>query len=297
MKIYLILYLIFGHFFIFNANHSVDLIVFSYDRAEQLYAFMESLYEHATGFSYVYVIYRVSDQAHKKSYDELFSKFSGINIIPMLQNARSDFRPMVTQAFQNPKADYVAFAVDDIIITDKINFEECATLIDNAVLKGFNVFGFYLRLGSNINCMLTKKLYSLPRFTKFEKDTLIWSFETSHPDWSYPNTVDMTVYKKSTISSQISNLNFNSPNTLEGSWAGNFSRNKKMLGLCYSHSKIVNIPCNLVQEDCKNLTINSYSAQELLEIFNSGLKIDISRFYKIENNSCHFDKNYEFVQR
>lgn len=280
-----------------NSNYSVDLIVFSYDRAEQLYAFFESLQEHASGLSSISLVYRVSNQEHKKSYEEVFANFSDLNINPLLQKSRSDFRELVLGAFNNSKSNYVAFAVDDIIITDKIDFGECACLMEQASSSGYNVLGFYLRLGQNIRCMLDKSSYHLPRFTKFNQNTLIWSFETSHPDWSYPNTVDLTVYKKPTISKQIHSLNFSSPNTLEGAWAGVFSKNKRMLGLCYEHSKIVNIPCNLVQEDCKNLTINSYSAQELLDTFNSGFKIDVSKFYKIDNTSCHFNKSYEFIKR
>lgn len=125
----------------------------------------------------------------------------------------------------------------------------------------------------------------------------MWQLSKSVSDWAYPNSVDFVLYKKIDALSQISRLNFTSPNTLEAEWATKFSANASQFGLCYEHSKIVNNPCNLVQKDWKNPHSNTYDINYLLKLFMDGFKIDISKFYKFENNCAHFDVQYEFINR
>jgi len=90
-------------------------------------------------------------------------------------------------------------------------------------------------------------------------------------------------------------LNFNSPNTLEGSWA--LSKPLAGVGLFYEKSKIVNIPLNLVQQEANNPHMDLYSVQELLEKFEQGFKIDINPLYGIENESAHIAYEPTFVSR
>jgi hypothetical protein len=68
-------------------------------------------------------------------------------------------------------------------------------------------------------------------------------------------------------------------------------------GLCFSNSIIVNIPTNLIQEDWTNTCMHSWTTSQLLELFKSGKKIDISKLANIKNKSCHIDFELTFIER
>ena len=50
----------------FNENNNVDIIIFSYDRPLQLYAFLESIDQYCVGVGKCFVLYRASDKDYEK---------------------------------------------------------------------------------------------------------------------------------------------------------------------------------------------------------------------------------------
>lgn len=279
-----------------NENFKVDLIVFSYDRPLQLYSCLESVRKYVkSGLGEVFVIYRISDDKFEKAYKKIKDNFSFIKMFKQnSETPKEDFKPLLLKVLLKKSINnYVAFVVDDIIVKDFIDLKTCVKAIEK-----HNAYGFYLRLGSNTteNYTIPFKNKELPKFKKCENGILSWKFKDgTGGDWSYPNTVDMTVYSKVDISKILKQLNYNSPNTLEGSWAKKVDSEWK--GLCFEKSKIVNIPLNIVQQDCNNQHMDGYSADKLLEIFNGGYKIDISRLYKVENKAPHMPHDPTFILR
>jgi hypothetical protein len=68
-------------------------------------------------------------------------------------------------------------------------------------------------------------------------------------------------------------------------------------GLCYEQTKIVNIPLNRVQTDWNNRHMNSYTTAQLLDIFNSGMKIDIKPLFHVVNRAAHMEYIPTFITR
>ena len=153
-----------------------------------------------------------------------------------------------------------------------------------------------MRLGTNItkSYVLNGPL-KVPQLQRVKDNIYAWQFAGNRSYWGYPNTVDMTLYRKKDITSVLTKLNYSSPNTLESAWAKNKDQNK--IGLCYAQSKIVNIPLNRVQNDYNNRHMNELTPKELLEKFNKKLKIDIQLLEKFNNKSAHMEYKPRFVVR
>ena len=108
----------------------------------------------------------------------------------------------------------------------------------------------------------------------------------------------MALYSKKDIESTLRNLEYDTPNILEGRWYGiaDFSN----IGLCFAESKVVNTPLNIVQERTHNQKFFNHhtiymDVNDLLDKFLAGLKIDINPLYKINNISPHIDYEPSFI--
>lgn len=276
-----------------NSTSKTDLVVFSYDRPIQLYAFLESTQKYVTGIAEQKVVYRASNDEFEKGYQEVKNKFSGVTFLQQGKHPKADFKPLTLRASFNSPAEYIIFAVDDIILKDYVDLQQCAQLIEE-----HDAYGFYLRLGKNVsfcypeNCQMT-----VPPLQEVCSGVFSWHFNQARQCWGYPHTVDMTLFRKKDIQHAFERLPYASPNQLEGNWAGlaGYVRNKK--GLCFTHSKIVNLPLNRMHNDYQNRHMNFMTAQELLDEFNKGSKIDIQPLFKVANKSAHMEYEPTFVTR
>lgn len=275
------------------AQPASDVLIFSYNRPLQLYALLESLKLYVAGMGKIHVIYRASEQQYENAYQEVYNDFPAVIAKQQGNNPEQDFKQLTLQSFNELQEEYIVFAVDDIVVTGYIDLHECVEQ-----LKQTNAYGFYLRLGKNITyCYAHNKPEQVPPLQQITENVFAWRFNTATYDWGYPNTVDMTVYKKSDIAAALHSLRYSAPNTLEGRWAGTAGSIKNRLGLCYKHSKMVNLPLNKVQTVNKNRHMNFATPQELLDIFNSGLKISTADLCYIDNSSPHMEYEPVFIER
>ncbi len=263
-----------------SAQHA-DVVIFSYNRPMQLYAFLESLYSHASSVGKASVIYRSTDENYESGYGLVISAFPQVKFIRQTAPP-GDFKPLVLeQVFSPESAEYIAFAVDDIIVKGKFDFNECIEALEHT-----HAYAFYLRLGLNLQP-------PIPEAAKVSDKIYFWQFKKSQGDWAYPNTVDMALYRKKDLTAPFNEMAYDFPNPLESHWTT--YANLEQFGLCYETSKIVNIPLNVVN--------NSYTShlnihpQELLNKFHEGFKIDISQFFEIDNKFCHEEIPPAFILR
>lgn len=270
-----------------------DVVIFSYNRPLQLYALLESMEACVDGVGQMHVIYRADTDAFSSAYDDVVADFDYVLFAKQGPNSKADFKPLTMQATFDSPSDYVIFAVDDIIIKDTIDLSESIELLERE-----DVYGVYLRLGLHLNyCYPTNSPQEVPPTQCVGDDVYAWAFNQAQGDWGYPNTVDMTLYRKKDIRDDFECLNFSNPNTLEGRWAGMARKIMHRTGLCYALSKMVNLPLNRVQKTYSNRHMNEYSAQELLVVFNDGKKIDVDQLYRIENSSAHMEYSPTFIDR
>ncbi len=276
------------------AEDKTDLVIFSYNRPMQLYALLESLDAYVIGAATVHVVYRSDNGRFNAAYSQVNSAFPAVQFHQQGFNPHQDFKPMTEALLLNSDSNYVLFAVDDIIVTDCIDLSECIK-----ALQKTNAYGFYLRLGTNLtDCYMLSCKQPLPPLTPIADGVCSWTLGEGKYDWGYPNTVDLTLYKKSDIVPTICALSYSAPNSLEGSWANKARSVLGKKGLCFVRSKMVNIPMNLTQQEFDtNRNMHGMSPEELLVLFEQGLKIDIAPLHKICNKSAHMEYMFTFINR
>ncbi|MCE5293168.1 MAG: hypothetical protein LLF94_00960 [Chlamydiales bacterium] len=274
------------------SKKQVDIVIFSYDRPMQLYAFLESLETYVTHPHLIHVIYRCTDKRFEKGYKEVFDRFSYVETHKQgRHHPERDFKSLVRRSVFSSKSNspYIMFAADDIIFTDKVNLVECTD-----ALKKYNAWFFSLRLGKNItkNTLASKQSLDpvhvgVPNGRDVGRDMYTWKFTdpTAMGSWNYPNCCDVTIYRKKDLEPMIKKAKYTNPNTFEDDWHWNWQpKNKK--GLCFSKSKAVNLPLNVVNQYWQSAHLN-ISTWQLLEKFLTGFKIDIGKFHNIDNYAPH----------
>jgi hypothetical protein len=275
-----------------NATQT-DLVIFSFNRPLQLYAFLESIEKYVTGINHAAVIYR-ADDAYEVGYQLVKERFGEVTYLRQGSNPRADFKPLTLDAsFNQSNVPYIIYGVDDIVVKDYVDLNDCARLLEQ-----HQAYAFYLRLGRNLTyCYSLNQQQPLPPLTEVEAGVFRWTFRQGAGDWGYPHSVDMTLLRKADLYHSYNSMHYSAPNILEGQWSMYANSIMHRQGLCYDQSKIVNFPLNRVQNDCHNRHMNSYSASELLDIFLAGQKMDSAPIFQMNNSGAHTEYEPTFIER
>jgi hypothetical protein len=290
-----ILVLLCSFFFCMPLNaHKADLIIFSFDRPLQLYALLESVSHYVKNLGDVQVIYRSSSERYEKSYQEVFSGFPAVAHIRQGSRPKMDFKPNLLHSFMHTSHPYVIFSVDDIVVRDYVDVAQCIGALEKS-----GAYGFYLRLGKNITySYMLNKMQRAPLLEEVTNDIYSWNFSDAQHDWAYPNTVDMTLYRKKDIKDDLQVLTYETPNRLEYVWWRDCKKVMHKKGVCFEHSVIVNLPLNKVQKDFTfNRGEECFSPEELLDLFERGFKMDIEPLHSVHNISAHIAYTPIFITR
>lgn len=277
---------------IFGLN-AVDFVIFSYDRPLQLYALLESTHAYIKAINQTHVIYRVSNDQYMKGYQEVIDTFPHVIFHKQGDNPTRDFKILTLRAAFESSSSYVMFGVDDMVVKDYVDLAECVVMLEQT-----QAYAFYLRLGMNLTSSYpASQVQKLPPFTRVNDRIVSWQFNQGEMNWGYPNTVDMTIYRKKDIQGDLTQMNYSGPNLLESDWSARVSKAINRTGLCFSNSAVINIPLNRVQTFCPTLHMNLYSPEELLEMFLLGEKIDIEPLFRMQNVGCHMNYEPTFIKR
>jgi len=230
----------------------------------------------------------------ENAYKIIEKDFPNVHLIKQGENPHADFKALTLKATFDSPNPYIIFAVDDIIIKDAVDIAECITYLEK-----YEAYGFFLRMGKNLTaCYSMNRSQSLPPLLKVGDNLYGWCFKQGEHDWGYPHTVDMTIYRKKDIHYMLANLPYSAPNTLEGNWAAQAQGIMQRFGLCYELSKVVNVPLNVVQNELQpNRSMKFLSAEQLLDIFYEGKKIDINPLNNIHNTAAHMSYIPTFTER
>lgn len=265
---------------------AADLIIFSKDRPLQLQALLESIVLHVKGLEHVAVLYTASAAQFSDAYKMLAHQFPDVRWVQQDPGKqRSDFAPLLQNIFEHLPAPYIMFAVDDMIVVNKIDLFRCMEL-----MKKTNAYGCYLRLGKDTNyCYAHNAPMRIPQLNHVEGEFYTWQLRTGDKCWGYPHTVDMTIYPRKTVQEAITTCGTTSPNIFEALWSGK-SIPQNSLALCYTTSRVINIPLNLVQQDYgHNRCARRYKVEDLLNLFIQGWRINVEALYQLKHNSPHVD--------
>jgi glycosyltransferase involved in cell wall biosynthesis len=270
------------------APGKADILIFSCDRPLQLYSCLESIHRYFRGFEKLSVLYRSSDERVQESYKKVQEAFPKVHFVAQGVEYKKDFKPLLLKTLFGSSSEYIIFGVDDIIAKDFVDLKGCMEMMERT-----GSYGFYLRFGSHIrHCYQSGQAQEVPKSALLNRGVHVWSLKAGGNDWEFPNTLDMTLYRKKDIRQAFEMLKYKTPNSLEFVWA---QKPGAGLGLYFETSKIVNVPLNVVSRT-GNPHMNM-TAEELLVKFEEGLKIDIEPLYQVENASPHFEYTPEFIPR
>lgn len=275
-----------------------DLVIFSFNRPMQLYSLLESIERYVKGLNNVQVIYRAGNHSYCDAYEDVNRKFPNVNFISQGENPHEDFKPLVMNCiFENSTSDHILFAVDDMLFKDYTDISEAITQMEKT-----GAYFFSLRLGDHVDyCYMGEFHQEIPYHLDLCPSIFGWQIDAARGDWTYPNSLDLTLYRKEDVKKVLKYVAFSHPNELEIAWCNYtkpFSRIflQGRVGLTYRTSKALNLPLNLVN-DSDNRNMNLFSPEELLSKYEKGYKIDISSLYQIQNRSAHIEYMPRFISR
>lgn len=258
-------------------------IVFSMDRALQLHALLGSCRDLVSGSAKLRIIYRASSELHAEAYREVFHEYAGLVEVRRQLN-RQDFRPLLLEALSESHAKHVYFLVDDNMFVEPVDIASFARLASMYCVPS-------LRLGKNLVRSYTfQRIQAVPHLASLNlecDDPLhAWLWQYGELDWRYPLSVDGHFFCRSEIFAVAKALDFDSPNRFEEQLQHFYDAFGWRLGVCYSKSKLINIPYNRVQTDVDNLH-GSVHQEDMLRMWQEGYRIDRKSYYGIVNESAH----------
>lgn len=275
-----------------------DLVIFSFDRPIQLYSLLESMEQYVKGLNQIHVIYRASYDPYRQAYEDVQEKFPHVKFISQSTKPHEDFKPLLMKClFEESSSDYILFSVDDMMFKDYANVTEAITQMEKT-----GAYFFSLRLGDHVDyCYMGEFHQEIPYYLNLSPTIFGWQIDAARGDWTYPNSVDLTLYRKEDVKKVLEHISFRHPNELEIAWCKYtkpFSRIslQRRVGLTYRTSKALNLPLNIVNNS-ENRNMNLFSPEELLSKYEKGYKIDISPLYQIQNRSVHMEYIPRFIPR
>jgi len=174
-----------------------------------------------------------------------------------------------------PATGLVVFFVDDQVFV---------RLWNGTVLPGVS-----LRLGLNLlrDYNADDASQPTPPYKWIAPGMIAWRWTAGELSWGYPLSLDGHVFDLAEFRPMVDAITFISPNTLESElqrYAPTFREQR--LGFCYEHSRVVNVPWNLVQTDWRNRNAGM-DADGFLTQWESGHRIALQGIYDGMIESVH----------
>jgi hypothetical protein len=272
-------------------NKTVALI-FSCNRAMQLDLCLRSLAKNCIDYKSldVKILYQTSDARHEKSYQQIIKEYPLIEFIKEVTFHTN--LSLAIMDYQN-----ILFITDDTIFVKSFSINE----IEVILAKSVKILAVSLRLGANLNyCYPVDKTQKLPKFKKYNEHMLQWDWTvpSSELDFAYALEVSSTCIPSKVFNVYMEHCVFHNPNQLESMLDLNkpyFAKKKYML--CYNESVAFANPINKVNPNNQNRVseFDEFSIENLLTNYESGGRINYSKFENYIPNACHQVEKFDFL--
>jgi hypothetical protein len=249
---------------------AVRWIVFSRNRAYQLYALLETALTNGGVKPGEIAVLTRYDAEHQASLDIVRTVFANCRWI-----ARTDFERDVRAAL-DWAGETVAFATDDSLFTRRVDWDTGELAIGDGVGAFSHRLGLHLR-----RCYPTDSEQPVPADLWFQGHYLAWTYRQAAGDWGCLGSIDATQFRKSDLERWI--IGATTPNHLEDVLN---ARIKGSLAACGPLASYFTNPINVVQHTHANRH-GGGSADVLLERFMAGQRPNVSGVAGLLNVSCH----------
>lgn len=261
-------------------------VVFSFNRPVQLHLLLASYYRHVKNPAPLVVQYGARGEAFEAAYKQVAGLFPQVHFVR--EAAFRDALQEVLGAIATPR---MFFLVDDIVFTRPVDMAEFGALNPLDCIA-------CLRLAPTLSyCYTTQMAQPTPPFRSFGKGELLafdWGVEGN--EWNYPMSVDGNLFDTAEITVMSRVLAYKAPNSYEGALMRFAPAMKKRAGVCYPLPRLMNVPCNKVQDEVANVA-GDISPEFLLAQWHEGLAIDPAPFDAYANRGPHEEVGFRFVPR
>lgn len=252
----------------------LNIIIFSKDRACQLDLLLTSMHKMFKEYAQynINVLYTSSADEYESAYTKLKRMHQHIKLISE-QDFRGDLISLI-----NPENNYTVFLVDDDVWKEPFTIK-CNEL--KALEEDDDILCLSLRLDQNLTYCYT---LNVDMKTPVFSSNSTWEWGKFSDDFGYPMSLDGHIFRTKDITPLVSQLPYNTPNTLEAALSKNPPNRHKMI--CMEKAPIFNIPINKVQTQYSNRH-GSVSAEYLNKLFNSYYRISLAPLIGYNNKACH----------
>ncbi|MDT8447092.1 MAG: hypothetical protein RRB13_09415 [bacterium] len=261
-------------------------VVFSFDRALQLFALLESYFLQAQDPAPLSVLFRASSKAHQGAYAEVRRLCKDWPVTFVEEYAfRSDLLDLLAAL----EATRVFFLVDDILFTQEFDFTE-------ALKQDPKEAVFSLRHGAQLDFhyMLGLPMQRPP--LQEEGGFIRWRWRQGEYDWGYPLSVDGHIFDTREFLAQCRMIPFKAPNSLEHGLQIFWPLFADRAGVAYATSRQVNVPYNKVQQEFANKA-GALDPEKMLAYWNQGQKLDVAAWKGYANRGVHEDLPLKLTER
>jgi hypothetical protein len=271
---------------------SCEIIIFSKDRAIQLHALLSTYFEMVQNPVRLNILYTCSSPRHQESYNQIIEIFADKNISFIREIS---FRKDLINLIKNINSRKIMFMTDDAVIVDSFDMKDVVNINPFAV-----VLQLHRGLDAKFN-MHTGVDEIQPTFYTsniLKNDMLLWDFNPRlfSVTYNYPLSLDGTLFNRMEILSIFEHIDFKAPNSLESMMQVYSPVMLNRKGVCFSKSKYVNIPCNIVNSEIENISTGYFSTEYLLEKWRTGYRIKHEDFY-LKNYREVVNAKFEFTLR
>lgn len=267
-------------------------VVFSKDRALQLYTLLSTYFEYVENPASLFVIYTASTDAHAKAYAEVEEALKGCSAEVLFVREIGGFRESLLKVFKEIRTKNIFFLVDDIVFIRPLNLDVAARLDPfNAILS--------FRHSPHLRRSYTAGVNQLPPTlsqSRVDPGLLEFKWFEQGNEWSDPWSLDGQILSTAEVRVLTRLSDFKAPNTYEAALKSFNDIVKGRVGLCYSESKILNLPLNRVQTEALNISGN-ISPEFLLSRWNDGMMLDTSMLENHIPRSPHEELALKFKKR
>lgn len=267
-------------------------VVFSKDRALQLYTLLSTYFEKVKNPAPLSIVYSASTEAHAKAYAEIEEALHGCSVEIVFIRETGEFRESLLRVLNGIRVKNIFFLVDDIVFIRQMNLEEAADMDPFSSILS-------LRHSPHLRRSYTAAVNQMPpNFSpsKISPDLLEFNWFEQGNEWSDPWSLDGQILSTAEVRVLTRLSDFKAPNTYESALKTFNDVMEGRTGMCYSESKILNLPINRVQSEALNLSGN-ISPEFLLEQWNKGMMLDASMFEHHIPISPHEEHAIKFKKR
>lgn len=281
-----------GNNSLIDSINSCEGIIFSKDRAFQLHGLLASYYELVKNPVSLNILYTCSTTEHEQSYSDLQLIFRGFDVKFIKENA---FRQDLLLLMKKMTCAKLFFLTDDAVFIDSFDMNDILKINPKA-----GVLQLHRGIDAKYN-MHAEQNEKQPEFLQSDElacDQIYWEYDLAafSVTYNYPLSLDATLFDRLEMLSLFQQIEFKAPNSLESMMQVYRPVMLNRKGICFKKAKYVNIPCNLVNSEVKNITTGFYTVENLLDRWNSGYRMNYEVFYQKDYDEVVKAK-FDFVQR